>query len=315
MDPLSGAPPTSAPAAATGGPSWGPVRTVVRLVCRVFDALEARWEAPATQRALGAALVAAFLAAVVAIELQRRGLLPAELPVRLPASHFGAVGIVFTLLLLVEVLGLVFALARSVADAVGKQFELLSLILLRKAFLEVAGFGEPIEWAVVERSVLPIVVDLGGALAVFVLTGAYYRVQRHVSITAGAEDQQRFVSAKKVIAVALLVTFVVTGVHASLAALGGGHPNFFETFYTVLIFSDILIVLVSLAFTTEYRVVFRNSGFAAATVLVRLSLTAPPYYNVLLAVGAAAFILALSLVYNALGGYGPGAPGDAHTAV
>ena len=303
MEPPSEVRTTSAPALVPRR-SWGPLRSVVRFVCRLYDAMEARWEAPATQRAIGAALVVTFLAAVAAIELQRRALLPAGLPVRLPTSHFGAVGIVFTLLLVVEVIGLVFALARSVADAVGKQFELLSLILLRKAFLEIANFGEPIEWTLVERSILPIVADLGGALAVFVLTGAYYRVQRHVSITAGAEDQQRFVSAKKVIAVALLLTFVVSAVHASRVALGGGHPAFFETFYTVLIFSDILIVLVSLAFTTEYRVVFRNSGFAAATVLVRLGLTAPPYYNVLLAVGAAAFILGLSVVYNAMEGRG-----------
>jgi hypothetical protein len=68
---------------------------------------------------------------------------------------------------------------------------------------------------------------------------------------------------------------------------------------TLLLVSD--DVRGSLAFSTEYRVVFRNSGFAAATVLIRLALTAPPYVNVLLSVGGATFIVLLSLAYNALG--------------
>jgi hypothetical protein len=44
-----------------------------------------------------------------------------------------AVSVVFTLLPIVEVAGLIFALARSVADSLGKQFELLALILIRLA--------------------------------------------------------------------------------------------------------------------------------------------------------------------------------------
>jgi hypothetical protein len=289
----------------------------MRAGVRAFDAAEAWWEDHATQRALGAALVAAFLAAVALIELHRRGLLPSGSAVHLPASHFGAVGIVFTLLLVVEIVGLVFALARSVANAVGKQFELLSLILLRKTFLEVSKFAEPIEWPRVAESVPHIAADLFGALAVFLLTGAYYRMQRHVPITADADDQQRFVRVKKLVALALLATLAVSAAGAAPEALRGGRPEFFERFYTLLVFSDILIVLVSLAFTTEYRVVFRNSGFAAATVLIRLALTAPPYVNVLLSVGGAAFIVLLSLAYNAMGrsADAPGATGERIVAV
>jgi hypothetical protein len=67
----------------------------------------------------------------------------------------------------------------------------------------------------------------------------------------------------------------------------------------VLIFTDILVVLVSLRYSSEYRVVFRYSGFAAATVLIRLALTAPPYVNAALGFGAALFALGLTLAYNA----------------
>ena len=46
---------------------------------------------------------------------------------------------------------------------------------------------------------------------------------------------------------------------------------FFEQFYTVLIFADILVVLLALRHSFAYDLVLRNSGFAAATVLIRLS--------------------------------------------
>jgi hypothetical protein len=60
----------------------------------------------------------------------------------------------------------------------------------------------------------------------------------------------------------------------------------------------VLLVLVALCYSSSYHVVFRNSGFAAATVIIRLALTAPRYVNVLLGLGAAVFAVGLSLAYN-----------------
>jgi hypothetical protein len=272
---------------------------LLALSARAFDALQSRWESHATQRRIGTALVVAFLGTIALAELRRRALLPPALAALAPASHLAAVNVVFTLLLLLEVASLVLALPRSVADSVGKQFELLSLILLRKAFFEFAGFGEPITWEHAEAAVPPILADLAGALAVFAVTEVYYRIQRHQPITAGTEEQANFVRAKKAVALALLASFVVLAVDAARTMLAGDRPRFFETFYTILIFSDILIVLLSLRYSVDYAVVFRNSAFAAATVLIRLALTAPAYVNVLLGVGASVYALLLSLAYNA----------------
>ena len=44
--------------------------------------------------------------------------------------------------------------------------------------------------------------------------------------------------------------------------------------------------------------VFRNSGFAGATVLIRLALSAPPYVNSGLAVASMLFALGLLVAYN-----------------
>ena len=80
---------------------------------------------------------------------------------------------------------------------------------------------------------------------------------------------------------------------------------FFDAFFTALIFADILLVLVSLRYTDTYAVVFRNAGFALATVVLRLALVAPPYVNVALGVGATAFVIALTLAYNRASLVGP----------
>ena len=270
------------------------------IVCRVFDVLAARWDAPSTQRRLGTSLVLVFLGALATIELARRGWLPASVAAVVPPGHFAAVGIVFSVLLVLEVAGLVFALARSVAESLGKQLELLALILIRDAFVEFGHAGEPIAWADIAPLVPHIVADMFGALTVFALLVPYERVQRHRAITAHGEDQASFVCAKKAVSVLLLGAFVVLGAMTlGQRAIGELPAPFYATFYPVLVLSDVLLVLVSLRYSGTFHVVFRNSAFAAAAMLMRLALSAPPYVNVALAVGGALFALGASATYNA----------------
>jgi hypothetical protein len=266
----------------------------------LFDALHQRWQEIEERGTVGTTLVVAFLGALAVIELNRQGLVPGPAADVLPTNHFAAVALAFTLLLIVEVLKLVWTLAESVANSVGKQFELLSLILLRKAFLEFSTFGEPIVWSDVSDSLLHLLADAGGALLIFVVVGFYYRVQRHRPITSGSREETDFVASKKAVGLVLLTAFVGMGAVDVVRDLAGvpSYP-FFEAFYLVLIFADILIVLLSLRYSFSFRVVFRNSGFAIATVVIRLALTAPPYVNALLGVGASLFALGISLAYNA----------------
>lgn len=263
-----------------------------------FDRLFKLWDSIDTHRFIGMIMVVAFLGTIGMTELHRLEILPEWLKIFFGKSHFEAVTNAFTLLLIVEVLSLVFILPRSVANALGKQLELLSLILLRKAFNEFGTFGEPITWDRASESIYVIVADLTGALAVFVLIGFYYKVQKHKRITHDEMEQTSFIASKKILALILLVSFAVLGFVNISRILEGETSLFFPAFYTLLIFSDILIVLISLRYTTYFPVLFRNSGFVAATVLIRLSLTAPSYANVFLGLGAAAFAVVLSLAYN-----------------
>jgi hypothetical protein len=278
---------------------------------RLYDRLEQVWESPAVNRAFATLLVASFLGTLVLVEVGRVGLIPIP---NLPGSHFAAVNVAFTLILVAEVLSLVFALPDSVSVSVGKQFELLSLVLLRKAFLEFSEMGEPIAWEGLTDELLVILSDATGALVIYVLVALFFKVQAHRPITRSEEEQTGFVRAKKAVALSLLVAFAALAVDDLRRSLTGEPYPFFEAFYLVLIFGDILLVLISYRYSHSYHVVFRNSGFALSAVFIRLSLSAPPYVNAALGVFSVLFALAVTWSYGRFYGTGDDVepPGPGH---
>ncbi|WP_250645493.1 hypothetical protein [Salidesulfovibrio onnuriiensis] len=270
----------------------------------LFDPLHQWWESDRTQRSVAGLLIATFLLGMACIEMNRQGWLPDPLAARTPTSHYMAISLAFTLVLILEVVSLIFTLPCSISKAVGKQFEILALILLRNSFKELVHFPEPITIGEGELEALKhIAVDGISALVIFGLLGLYMLLRKD------PEDEQTrgatlfsFVSAKKIVALTLLACFLGMGSYNLwLFFHGYGHDfDFFLAFYTVLIFSDILLVLISQRFHPSFRAVFRNSGFALATLFIRLALTAPPYYNAILGVGAAAYAVLLTVTYNTL---------------
>lgn len=272
------------------------------LLTHAYDAMEVLWNRGATHRRLVDLLLITFLVSLGVIEAKRWDLLPSPIAERVPVSHFVAIYVTFELLLYVEAVGLVFGLSSSVANTVGKQFEILGLILIRQTFEEFVHFDEPIGWADVSHSIGPVIWDGLGGLAIFGLLGLYYRVQKHHPIPKGQFDQTSFIQAKKWVALVVLVGFgaiITQGVRAWIGQTE--EVDVFGAFYTLLIFSDVLLVLISMRYTTQYRIIFRNFGFALATVLIRLALVAPPGANALLGVGGLLYALAVSILYDLYG--------------
>lgn len=266
---------------------------------RVFDPLEHFWEHPDTQRAMAGGLVAIFLGALVLIELRIHGLLPAPLDGLIPTSHYYAVNVAFTVLLILEILSFIFVLPASVSQALGKQLELLSLILLRNAFKHLTYLPEPVDLTGGVEPLFPIISDGVGALAIFVLIGVYYRTIKRVPAITSPIDRYRFACSKKAVALVLLIIFCYLGVrYICLKGIGESPLDFFESVYTVLIFSDILIVFISHRFVPSFHAVFRNSGYAISTLLMRMSLTAPIYYDIAIGISSALLALGITKAYN-----------------
>jgi hypothetical protein len=270
---------------------------MLRLAAAAFDRIEALWESARMRRAVAMLLAFGYLAALLAIELSQRGWLPPSLRFRSTHGHYLAVELALYLLLSYEVVGLVLGISRSVANAAGKQFEIYSLILLRHSFEEFGNLGEPIVWEQASGPVVRMLSNGFGALLIFVVLGFYYAAQRHRPITDHAGDRASFVAAKKAVALVLLGVFGWLAIRAALLDRGG----FFEDFYTVLVLADVLLVFLSLRYSSAYHVVFRNSALAVATVLLRVALSAPAFYDAALGIAAAVFALALTLASNRLG--------------
>jgi len=268
----------------------------------MFDPLHYHWEHEQMHKKISVLLVLLFLGSLLVIELKRQGLLPDFMAGSIPRNHFFAIQTAFTVVLILEVVSLIFTLPCSFSRSVGKQFEILSLILMRNAFKELSYLPEPITFSGNEQSIYRILSDGFGALLLFALLGVYYRIQtiQHDE-TSKPGDLFSFVAAKKGIALILLGIFVYMGVKTVLQAVAGvDHPDFFHGFYTLLIITDILLVLIAQSFQPSFFAVFRNSGYALSTLIIRLALAAPPYFNVLLGVAAAVFAIAMTLITSKL---------------
>ena len=272
---------------------------------RLYNSLDGFRKAPRLRGLLATTLIVVYLGSLLTIEAKRMGWLPQPVARYVSNSHLVAIGIVFYLLVLGEIVGLIFGLAESVARSVGKQIEILSLILLRESFEILSEFVQPIPWDVVlgrlsDNRLVDLLVDAVVSLLIFVLVGYYYRIQHQQPISQDAKDQAGFIASKKVVALLLLVGLVVVTARGAVDYFekGGKSSQFFEEVFSLLIFSDVLIVLISLRYSASYRVVFRNSAFALATVLIRLALTAPQPYNAILGVAAALYAIFLTLAYN-----------------
>lgn len=214
-------------------------------------------------------------------------------------NPFFAIEVAFTLLLITELFSLIIILPKSVAKSVGKQFELLSLIFLRNGFKEFSHIENDYLWVDIQNEVQGMLIYAGGALAIFAIMGFTYTIQKHIKVTDIEKDQFRFIQMKRLLALLLLAAFAIIGAMDTLALLSEGiYHHSFHLFYSVLIFSDIIIVLIALRYTLNYYKIFRYSSFVLATILIRISLSAEEHYNVGVGVAAAFFVLLLTVSYN-----------------
>jgi hypothetical protein len=82
-------------------------------------------------------------------------------------------------------------------------------------------------------------------------------------------------------------------------------PNaiFFDHFFTVLILSDVFILLFSLLYTEEFPTIIRNSSFVISTILLKLSFSAEGgmvQLFILTGVGFGVAMLYLANIYEKL---------------
>ncbi len=270
-----------------------------KTINNIFNETEHAFEGLTGQRRIGNILVLLFIGGLAGIQANLFGLLPPALAAITPTNHLEAIDLVFTVLLAFEALGLLFSMAYSVSISVGKQVEILSLVLLRNIFKQISHIQEPVVW----NDISPIVIDIAAlasaALTIFIILHFYYRQIEPKILNDDDDETALFIITKKVIAILMMISFVALLSFNGWNSLFYGHHNTtFESFFTLLIFSDILIMLISMRYGSSYRVAFRNSGFAVATLMIRIALITPPLYSAIIGVVSALFILGIRFAYN-----------------
>jgi hypothetical protein len=274
------------------------LRTLFDLQIQAFDKVYHHWESDTVVKFISNLVLGFFLIGL----LLALGNYLNIISLGEAHSPFFAIELAFNILLIFEILGLIFLIPNSVADSVGKQFEIISLLLLRDAFKEFGHYLEEPHWDVeFLLEMAPIVTDAFGAVVIFLVTGIFYKSQRHVKITRNYDEQQGFIKVKKLLSSYLALSFFGLGIYDLLSAYST-HQFIYslKLFYNLLIFTDIFILLFSLRYNSKYYNLFRYSSFALATVFLRLTLSAPAYFNVMLALTAGLMVLFVTFIYNRL---------------
>ncbi len=272
---------------------------LLKIINIIFDFLYNKIESVKGFKFISTILVIVFVSSLILILINNTIELPVYISKHISYNYFFAVETVFMLLLTVEIIEMVFVLAHSITDSIAKQFEIFSLILLRQGFKEFSYIELPIE---LESAIVPaghLLSDIFGALIIFAGILIFTRMQKHKKITSTTKDNYSFVSAKKGLALIMIAAFIGIGIYDIVLYFSHNKTfQFFAMFYSILIFTDILIVIISLRFSHLYCVVFRNTGFALATILIRFALSLPHYYDAAMGVIAMFFVISVSFIYN-----------------
>lgn len=285
---------------------------LIRGLAAVFDALDSPPVRAWLERLVVAGATLGFLVHLGVIGIAR--LFP-ELPLTVFAgideSPLHAVYTPFSVILFYEVVLLVFALAASHTGEIAKQYQIISLIVVRGVFKDIGGFDNLENWLAEPAAVKAVLFDMAGAVAMFMIVTGFTLLRYVTPKMQVHRDLAGFIRLKKAVAV-LLLAVLVTLAAANLASWAGlverlpallAPPPidvdlfFFPRFFEFMIFTDVFLLIVSLAYHDRYEYVFRNAGFVISTVLLRVSLSTPKPYDVGLALIAMLYGLAVLGVF------------------
>ena len=215
----------------------------------------------------------------------------------------------FSFILVYEAFLLIYYIPRSFTTAVGKQYEIISLIVIRKIFGDIPLIDLKANW--IENSDnLQLIYDLSGILIIFFLIYLFRKTKDNLPVKSVSEKLDRFIASKKLVSVILLPILVViclislfswyNGVFITNSFDENLNYLFFNEFFTLLILVDVFILLLSFQYTERYSQLIRNTGFIISTILLRLSFAVSGLTSILLIISGIIFGLLILLIYNAI---------------
>lgn len=218
----------------------------------------------------------------------------------------------FSFILIYEVYLLIYYLPKSFTTYITKQYEIITLIIIRKLFKDLSVLELSTDWFEIKDD-LQFTYDILASVILFYLI---YQFQKQGKLKKYFKTDLkpkivRFINKKKLIAVILVPLFFLMAITTLIEWSSGISLSvnkvpsfesinnlFFDDFFTVLILVDVVLLLVSFFYTDKFHKIIRNSGFVVSTILIRMSFGVSGVISTILIVFAVLFGLTIILIHN-----------------
>lgn len=253
-----------------------------------------------------------FFIHLLLIYLTGKGLVDFHLESDLLKNPISAIYTPFSFILIYEVYLLIYYLPKSFTTYITKQYEIITLIIIRKLFKDLSAIELSTNWFDIKGD-LQFTYDILASIILFYLIYQFQKQGKQKSLTQ-LEHQpriERFIRRKKTIAVALVPIFFLMAAATlfnwsadvffasnDLVSFETINNLFFDEFFTVLILVDVVLLLISFFYTDKFHKIIRNSGFIVSTILIRLSFGVSGLVSTILIVVAVLFGLIILLIHN-----------------
>ena len=218
----------------------------------------------------------------------------------------------FSFILVYEIYLLLLYLPRSFSTSISKQFEIVSLIVIRKIFKDIPSMDFSENWFNSYIN-LELLINLIGVLIIFYLIFLFKLNKKRAPIKTSEINLKSFIRSKKIVSLILCLILLFSSVNTFsnwIYDLTLSYQNydivlkdvddlFFNDFFTYLILTDVVILLISFKFTMGFSKVLRNTGFIISTILLRLSFSASQFFDIILILISVTFALMILKIYNA----------------
>jgi len=218
----------------------------------------------------------------------------------------------FSFILIYEVYLLIYYLPKSFTTYIIKQYEIITLIVIRKLFKDLSALELSSNWFEIKGD-LQFTYDIVASLLLFYLIFLFQKQGqlKFAQPEAVKPIIERFVAKKKLIAVILVPLFFGIALYTliiwclGISATSNELPPFesinnifFDQFFTILILVDVVLLLLSFFYTDQFHKIIRNSGFIISTILLRMSFGVSGLISTILIVSAVLFGLAIISIHN-----------------
>ncbi len=282
---------------------------------KVFDKLLSLKVKEQGERVILSIAIVSYLIHLILILLTNYDIIQIES--KLLKNPIAAIYTPFSFILVYEVYLLIFFLPKSISYYIGKQYEIITLIVIRRVFKDIGNLELTSKWFQ-SKSDLQFTYDTLTSLVLFLLIYFFYQniAERDDSIVETKNNQkrniERFINLKKIIAILLvplliglaIYTFLIW-VNSTISDYGSGivafkniNNIFFDEFFTVLIIVDVLLLLSSFFYSDKFHKIIRNSGFVISTILIKISFSTEGIVNNALIIGAVLFGFLILLIHN-----------------